>query len=68
MPNMDGAALYQELRRRYGPTMPRMVFVTAQAYSLDYASFLAATSVPVLPKPFTVDGLRAVVKQVLSEA
>jgi glycosyltransferase involved in cell wall biosynthesis len=68
MPNMDGAALYQELRLRYGPTMPRMVFVTAQAHSLDYASFLAATSVPVLPKPFTVDGLRTVVTQVLSEA
>lgn len=66
MPNMDGATLYQELRLRYGPSMPRMVFVTAQAHSLDYAGFLAGTRVPVLPKPFTVDGLQAVVKQVLS--
>jgi glycosyltransferase involved in cell wall biosynthesis/CheY-like chemotaxis protein len=65
MPNMDGATLYQELRLRYGPTMPRMVFLTAQAHSPDYAGFLAATGVPVLPKPFSVDGLRTVVEQVL---
>jgi glycosyltransferase involved in cell wall biosynthesis/CheY-like chemotaxis protein len=67
MPNMDGAALYEELRLRYGSTMPRMIFVTAQAHSLDYAGFLSATSVPVLPKPFTVNGLRTKVRQVLSE-
>ena len=67
MPTMDGAALYEELWLRYGPTMPRMVFVTAQANSPDYEGFLAATCVPVLPKPFTVDGLRTLVKQVLSE-
>ena len=65
MPNMDGVALYEELRLRYGSTMPRMIFVTAQ--SLDYAGFLAATSVAVLPKPFTVDGLRTAVRQALSE-
>jgi CheY-like chemotaxis protein len=57
MPNIDGAALYQELRLRYGSTMPRMMFVTARSHSLDYARFLRATSVPVLAKPFTVDGL-----------
>ncbi len=67
MPNTDGVALYEELRLRYGSTMPRMIFVTAQAQSLDYAGFLAATSVPVLPKPFTVDGLRTAVRRVLSE-
>jgi glycosyltransferase involved in cell wall biosynthesis len=67
MPNMDGAALYQELRMRYGPAMPRMIFVTAQAHSPDYAGFLAGTNVPVLPKPFTVDGLRTVVRRVLIE-
>jgi CheY-like chemotaxis protein len=67
MPNMDGAALYQELRLRYWSAMPRMSFVTAQAHSLDHAGFLAATSMPVLPKPFTVDGLRTAVSQVLSQ-
>ena len=66
MPNMDGASLYEELRLRYGSTMPRMIFITGQAHSLDYAGFLSATGVPVLPKPFTVDGLRTKVRQVLS--
>jgi two-component system NtrC family sensor kinase len=67
MPNMDGAALYEELRLRYGSTMPRMIFVTAPSHSLDYARFLNATSMPVLAKPFTVDGLRAAVKRALGE-
>jgi glycosyltransferase involved in cell wall biosynthesis/ActR/RegA family two-component response regulator len=67
MPNMDGAALYQELRLRYGSTMPRMMFVTAQSHSVDYARFLRATSVPVLAKPFTVDGLRTAVSRALAE-
>jgi CheY-like chemotaxis protein len=64
---MDGAALYQELRLRYGSTMPRMMFVTAQSHSVDYARFLRATSVPVLAKPFTVDGLRTAVSRALAE-
>lgn len=67
MPNMDGAALYQELRLRYGSTMPRMMFVASPSRSLDYARFLGATSVPVLAKPFTVDGLRMAVRRALAE-
>ena len=67
MPNMDGAALYQELRLRYGSTMPPMLFVTAPSLSLDYARFLQASSVPVLSKPFTVDGLRKAVRVALGE-
>ena len=67
MPNMDGAALYEELRLRYGSTMPRMMFVTAPSHSLDYARFLMATNMPVLAKPFSVDVLRTAVKRALAE-
>jgi glycosyltransferase involved in cell wall biosynthesis/CheY-like chemotaxis protein len=67
MPNMDGAALYQELRLRYGSRMPHMIFVTAPSHSLEYAAFLAATNVPVLSKPFTLDGLRKAVRRALEE-
>jgi glycosyltransferase involved in cell wall biosynthesis/CheY-like chemotaxis protein len=67
MPNMDGAVLYEELRLRYGSTMPRMIFVTAPSHSLDYARFLTATNMPVLAKPFTVDVLRTTVKRALAE-
>jgi CheY-like chemotaxis protein len=44
-----------------------MMFVTAQSHSVDYARFLRATSVPVLAKPFTVDGLRTAVSRALAE-
>lgn len=67
MPKMDGAALYRELQVRYGSSMPPMMFVTAPSHSVDYACFLTATSVPVLAKPFTVDGLREAVRQALRE-
>jgi two-component system cell cycle response regulator CpdR len=68
MPKMDGAAFYQALQAKYGPAMPRMIFVTGQAHSLDYAGFLGMTAVPVLAKPFTVDELRKAVTQALGTA
>jgi CheY-like chemotaxis protein len=67
MPNMDGAALYQELRLRYGSTMPPMLFVTAPPHLLDHARFLSASNVPVLSKPFTVGGLQKAVRRALGE-
>ena len=66
MPKMDGAALYQALRDKYGSAMPRMIFVTGQAHSLDYAGFLGIAGVPVLAKPFTVDRLQKAVSRTLS--
>jgi CheY-like chemotaxis protein len=66
MPKMDGAALFQALRDSYGPAMPRMIFVTGQAHSLDYASFLGIAGVPVLAKPFTVDRLQKAVSRTIS--
>jgi CheY-like chemotaxis protein len=65
MPKMDGAALYQALRDKYGSAMPRMIFVTGQAHSLDYAGFLGIAGVPVLAKPFTLDGLQKAISQAL---
>ena len=66
MPKMDGAALFQALRDKYGPVMPRMIFVTGQAHSLDFAGFLGIAGVPVLAKPFTVDRLQKTVSRTLS--
>jgi CheY-like chemotaxis protein len=65
MPKMDGAAFYQALQDKYGPAMPRVIFVTGQAHSLDYAGFLGMAAVPVLAKPFTVDDLQKAVTQAL---
>jgi two-component system cell cycle response regulator CpdR len=65
MPKMDGAAFYRALHDKYGPAMPRMIFVTGQAHSLDFAGFLGMTAVPVLAKPFTVADLQKAVTQAL---
>ncbi len=45
--------------------MPRLIFVSGQAYAPDYADFPAATRVPVVAKPFTADDLRRAVAQAL---
>jgi CheY-like chemotaxis protein len=66
MPKMDGAALYWALQLRHGSAMPRIIYVTGQAHSMDYAGFLAASRVPVLSKPFTPDSLRQAVRQALN--
>ena len=50
MPKMDGAALYWALQLRHGSAMPRIIYVTGQAHSMDYAGFLAASRVPVISK------------------
>jgi CheY-like chemotaxis protein len=65
MPEMDGAALFQALRDKYSSAMPRMIFVTGHAHSLDYAGFLGIARVPVLAKPFSIDGLQKAVSQAL---
>ena len=68
MPKMDGAALYWALQLRHGASMPRMIYVTGQAHSLDYAGFLAASRVPVLSKPFSPEDLRQAVRQALNSS
>jgi CheY-like chemotaxis protein len=48
--------------------MPRIIYVTGQAHSLDYAGFLAASRVPVLSKPFSPEDLRSAVRSALSKS
>jgi len=61
MPEMDGAALYEEIRRDHPQVLKRIVFVTAQAHSPDYGPFLRDIGAPVLEKPFTPHELRQLV-------
>lgn len=67
MPKMDGAALYWALQLRHGSAMPRIIYVTGQAHSMDYAGFLAASRVPVISKPFSPDDLRTAVRSALDK-
>src|SRR5216684_4084802 len=65
MPEMDGRGLYQEIQRRCPRVLKHLVFVTALARSPDYAPFLHQTGMQVLPKPFTIHQLRAVVARMV---
>jgi CheY-like chemotaxis protein len=68
MPEMDGRALYDEIRRDYPQALKRIVFVTAQAHSPDYGAFLREIGAPVLEKPFTPQGLRQMVTRMTGSA
>jgi CheY-like chemotaxis protein len=61
MPEMDGPALYEVIRRDHPQVLKRIVFVTAQAHSPDYGPFLRDIGAPVLEKPFTPHELRQLV-------
>ena len=63
MPEMDGRALYEEVRRDHPQALKRFVFVTAQAHGPDYGPFLRETGAPVLDKPFTLQQLRQIVER-----
>ena len=61
MPVMDGRAFYGEVERIRPDTMPRVVFITGEADSPDYAQFLTAIGAVALTKPFNVEALQEVV-------
>jgi CheY-like chemotaxis protein len=65
MPEMDGRALYDEVRRDHPQALKRFVFVTAQAHGPEYGPFLRETGAPVLDKPFTLQQLRHVVERMV---
>ena len=65
MPTLDGPGLYAALRKRFGESLPRVIFVTGHAEADQFVPFLAETGDPVLTKPFTVEDLRTLVQWVL---
>ena len=65
MPNLDGPGLHEALRKRYGQSLPRVIFVTGHAEADDFVPFLAETGDPVLTKPFSMEDLRTLVGWVL---
>jgi CheY-like chemotaxis protein len=65
MPNLDGPGLYAALRKRFGESLPRVIFVTGHAEADQFVPFLAETGDPVLTKPFSVEDLRTLVQWVL---
>lgn len=66
MPEMDGPGLYRELERQHPHLLPRLVFMTGNAFTDDTADFFAATGAPCLRKPFEREDVQRVFEQVLT--
>jgi CheY-like chemotaxis protein len=64
MPDVDGPALYYELRAVNPEMARRMVFVTGDSMNTETRRFLDETCLRYLEKPFTIAEFQAVVQGV----
>lgn len=64
MPGMDGASLAKHVRARH-PAM-RILLMSGYTGELDKAAASLSGPVGTIPKPFTLESIRAAVKKVLA--
>lgn len=64
MPELDGAGLYRELKRREAHP-PKMIFLTGTAGESESHRLVQETGLPLLRKPFNVAELLEVVRKTL---
>jgi CheY-like chemotaxis protein len=65
MPVLDGQGFFTELERRHPELRRRVAFVTGDVLHADKRAFLQQTGVPTLEKPFQLDQILRVVRQLL---
>ena len=63
-PGMNGIELYQYLEETGSKMINRVIFTTGDIINDEIKTFLKETGQPFLPKPFTLDELRSVIKTV----
>jgi len=68
MPIMNGKALYLWLKEKHPQQASRVIFTTGSVMGGDTTTFLEQRGRPFLPKPFTPDELKAILKESLKEA
>jgi len=64
-PVMNGKELYQWLEEKHPKLTDRVIFTTGDVMGKDIQGFLDQTARPFLPKPFTPDELRTIVRETL---
>ncbi len=64
-PKMNGKELYQCLVKKYPQLIRRLIFTTGDVMGSDTKDFLKQAGRPFLPKPFTLDELKAIVRETL---
>jgi DNA-binding response OmpR family regulator len=65
MPELDGVGLYHELERHAPRLLQRLIFLSGTTDSAEYLRFLEGTGALVLCKPFAIDTLQGLVRQLL---
>jgi len=66
-PDMNGIQLYEYLEQEHPELARRVIFTTGDVMSGYIAQFLEGTKRPFLPKPFTLDELKQVIRDALAE-
>ncbi|HNP85328.1 MAG TPA: response regulator [Kouleothrix sp.] len=66
MPGMSGFDLYQTIQRDYPELAPRVVFVTGDILSAATQARIAQSGNPYIAKPFAIDRLETLVRNLLA--
>jgi DNA-binding response OmpR family regulator len=67
-PVMDGKRLFRWISEKKPEMVTRIIFTTGDSINPDTRIFLERAAKPFLPKPFTLDELKSVVRETLSKA
>ncbi len=63
MPGCTGAELHERLQKDRPELLPHLILATGDTVSPEAAEFVQRTSCPVLQKPFELQELRSLVRQ-----
>ena len=66
-PVMNGEELYQWLKEKHTRLADKVIFTTGDVMGGDTGRFLEKAARPFLPKPFTPDELKAIVREAIKE-
>lgn len=65
MPELDGPSFYRMLVQHHPRLCPRVIFLTGDTANPKTVAFLEQIGTPALRKPFRIDEVRCLIKQVL---
>ena len=68
MPVMSGKEFYQILESQYPQLVDRVIIATGDVIGSKTKNFLEKSGRPFLPKPFTPDELKTIVRETLTQA
>lgn len=67
LPLMNGRELYQWLKEEHPKQISKVIFTSGSVLGEDTQLFMEQTGRPFLPKPFTIDELKAIVEETLKQ-